>query len=365
MKLNVLLITYNASDYIEECLSSIMMQKADFTFNVIVADDFSTDDTLAKIEQMSQGSKLEFVYLSAPGNLGIGRNYQRAFKACSAEYIAVMEGDDYWSDPLRLQKHVDFLESHHECAMSQNNRINANFDSLDFVNPFTINRMPQLFEEAKREGFLRLGVREMRGKSYGLFGSNFSSCVYRRQLTDKLPLPYFEDPGFHEVGINTLICMKGMLGFLPEAMTVHIVHEDSLWNRNSNSEKLHANLRNIEAVRGYAKGGLAEDLDTLILWYQKHIEKERAASQQQTTEGEPLTEVEPGADAEAGAVTKSEAEPGADAGTEPGAATDELPAEQPRATRTLKLVWKCLPPFITWIIKALVPKIITEKFIDS
>ncbi len=67
MKLNVLLVCYNASEFIEECVNSILMQKTDFDFNVIVADDCSTDDTLEKIKRLDESSAVEFVYLETVG----------------------------------------------------------------------------------------------------------------------------------------------------------------------------------------------------------------------------------------------------------------------------------------------------------
>jgi glycosyltransferase involved in cell wall biosynthesis len=149
------------------------MQKTDFDFNIIVADDCSTDDTLTKIKALTAGSKLEIIYLESEKNLGIKDNYKRAFAACHAEYIAVMEGDDYWTTPLRLQKHVDFLDNHRECVMSQNSYIAANFEEAEiWIPPIDTSYKLMPARDIAKEGHA---------------GCQFSSCVYRARAIKELP----------------------------------------------------------------------------------------------------------------------------------------------------------------------------------
>ena len=104
MKLDVILVTYNHTRFIEESLKSVLRQKTDFDFDVIIADDLSADDTLVKIKRLERGTKIPFRYLQSERNVGITKNYQRAFRVCTAEYIAVLEGDDIWTDPSRCRR---------------------------------------------------------------------------------------------------------------------------------------------------------------------------------------------------------------------------------------------------------------------
>lgn len=131
MTLNVILVTYNHSKFIQDSLRGILFQKTNFDFDIIVADDYSTDDTLAQIREVEAKSTISFRYLSSERNLGISQNYRRAFEACDAKYVAVLEGDDFWTTPDRLQKHVDFLEHHYECAMSYNRFIRVTLKRPD------------------------------------------------------------------------------------------------------------------------------------------------------------------------------------------------------------------------------------------
>ena len=211
IKLNVLLVSYNASPYIKQCVESIVRQRTSFHFNVIVADDYSTDDTVHKIKALADDS---FIFLESNKNLGLKGNYKRGFAACTAQYIAVMEGDDFWTDPRRLQKHVDFLDNHPECAMTSNNRILANYHTGDFKAAFASTQAPYIYVN---------GIDTLT-KFYGV---NFSTCVYKKHVIDKLPSNWFDITGA-EVALNVMCLQYGLMGFFPDFMTVHRMHEESL-----------------------------------------------------------------------------------------------------------------------------------------
>jgi glycosyltransferase len=111
-------ITYNHEPYIRDALEGFVMQKTDFPFVAIVHDDASTDGTASIIREYAEKYpdiikpiyETENQYSKHDGSLGKIMN--EACKATGAKYIAMCEGDDYWTDPLKLQKQVDFLESH-------------------------------------------------------------------------------------------------------------------------------------------------------------------------------------------------------------------------------------------------------------
>lgn len=120
MKLDIVLVTYNQVQYIAQALDGVLLQRVnpDVEVRVIVADDASSDDTLAIIRSYEGQSPFPFVYLSAEANMGHVLNYQRAFAACDGDYVAILEGDDWWCNPYHLQKHLDFLDEHRECVLS-------------------------------------------------------------------------------------------------------------------------------------------------------------------------------------------------------------------------------------------------------
>src|SRR5690606_18572575 len=116
-KLLVWLVTYNHQNYIRESLDSILNQKTNFDFKILIGEDFSTDDTRKICEEYKKKYPENIELYLHSRNIGSNANglylYEKCFES-DASYIALCEGDDYWTDPLKLQKQVDFLEGNPE-----------------------------------------------------------------------------------------------------------------------------------------------------------------------------------------------------------------------------------------------------------
>lgn len=229
MKLNVILITYNQEDYIRQTIESILMQKTDFDFNIVVADDSSSDSTLAIIKEYAENSDIEFDILSSTVNLGYIKNYKRAFTACKAEYIAIMEGDDYWTSNTHLQKHVDFLDTHKQCTMSFNRHERLFVDK-------GYNDIP----EWNYDGDYRLITSsEMAlGNQIG----NLSCCVMRNI---KLESEIFEAYFFADWLLGMYLGMFGTLAQQKEVTSAYRVHDNGQWSRMSEEEQYKTLLKMI------------------------------------------------------------------------------------------------------------------------
>ena len=115
-KLSVIFITYNHVKYVEKALRSVLAQKTDFPFEVVIGDDCSTDGTREILENIAREYPNQVKLFSREENTG-GRptlNVYETTQRCTGEYLAYLEGDDYWTDNDKLQKQVDFLEKHPE-----------------------------------------------------------------------------------------------------------------------------------------------------------------------------------------------------------------------------------------------------------
>lgn len=107
---SVCLITYNHGRFIKETIDSVLMQNTSFLFKLIIADDFSTDGTRETILKYKNKYPELIELILQPKNVGAARNWLDLMNAPKSKYIAYLEGDDYWTDPYKLQKQVDFLE---------------------------------------------------------------------------------------------------------------------------------------------------------------------------------------------------------------------------------------------------------------
>lgn len=111
------MITYNHESFIAEAIEGVLMQETDFLYQLVIGEDYSTDNTLEICKKYAANYPEKIKLLSSEKNWGMNSNYNRTFEACSAKYIALCEGDDYWTDPLKLQKQVDFLEENEDFGM--------------------------------------------------------------------------------------------------------------------------------------------------------------------------------------------------------------------------------------------------------
>ncbi len=118
IKLSVIFITYNHEKYVEKAIRSVLSQETDFPFEVVIGEDCSTDSTKEIIERTIEDYPERKAYVRfVKREKNTGRptlNVYETTKECRGEYLAYLEGDDYWSDPHKLKKQVDFLEAHKE-----------------------------------------------------------------------------------------------------------------------------------------------------------------------------------------------------------------------------------------------------------
>lgn len=113
-KVTVCVVSYNQQDYIAQCLQSIVDQKTDFPFTVLVSDDCSTDNTRAIIQQFADRYPDIIIPVARQKNLGAYQNFLQTHQMAVSPYICHCDGDDYWL-PGKLQAQADYLDKHSNC----------------------------------------------------------------------------------------------------------------------------------------------------------------------------------------------------------------------------------------------------------
>ncbi|MDD3409327.1 MAG: hypothetical protein PHY12_00810, partial [Eubacteriales bacterium] len=182
-------------------------------------------------------------FLPSDHNLGVLKNYQRGFAACTTEFVAVMEGDDLWTDEHRLQKHVDCLRAHKECPMSFNRFLAANYEQSQFsVNPTIPNpeNAPMLYvfgNDLARDNLI----------------GNFSTCVYRTWAVQHIQPSVYKQNAYDWL-FHIVLSGHGPIAYLPEVMSVYRVHANGTWSRLSAQERMQNLLDAIERYDAFTGG---------------------------------------------------------------------------------------------------------------
>lgn len=112
ISVSIFMLTYNQEDFIAKTIEGVLDQKANFCYQLVIGEDSSSDSTRQICEFYSNRFPDKIKLLDSNKRYGLIHNFMRTLKECDGKYIAVCDGDDYWTDPYKLQKQFDFLESH-------------------------------------------------------------------------------------------------------------------------------------------------------------------------------------------------------------------------------------------------------------
>jgi glycosyltransferase involved in cell wall biosynthesis len=126
IKVTACIIAYNHEKFIKKCLDGAVSQNLNYEYQIVIGEDKSPDGTLKICEKYQEKYQNLIKLIKRPKNLGMMGNWLATLRECDGDYIALCEGDDYWTDTSKLQKQVDFLEKNPGYALcgTRTKRIN-------------------------------------------------------------------------------------------------------------------------------------------------------------------------------------------------------------------------------------------------
>lgn len=216
--IDIILFCYKQEQYIEQALRSIYAQELpkDMYARIIVADDASPDGTLAIIKRLAPESPYPMVFLPEEPNLGISKNYKRSFAATKADYVAILEGDDYWL-PNHLMQHIEFLLDHPECSMSMN--------EITFLHEDGVVTVGKVVKDAQ-SNYKMIGLQKqiVEGNQLG----NLSACMFRGQYLRELPETLYDMP-VADWMFGIMLAQRGDIGIIKGSTSVYRVKASGVW----------------------------------------------------------------------------------------------------------------------------------------
>ena len=233
MMVSICMITYNHEKYLKKAIDGVLMQKTNFDFELVIANDNSPDTTTLIVEDYIKcnpnGHKIKF--LNNKVNMGMMPNFINAIDNCKGKYIALCEGDDYWTDENKLQKQVDFLEKNKNYAICFHL---VNIDNNSEIIEDTITKKTH-----------------QKTNIYNLAKGNYihtCSVVYRNHLFDSFP-DYFSKAPVGDYFLHLLNSRHGKIFCINEIMANYRVHDSSYWSSKKQEERSKIWIEFLEGIK--------------------------------------------------------------------------------------------------------------------
>jgi glycosyltransferase involved in cell wall biosynthesis len=223
----VALVTYNHERFIADALDGVLMQEVSFPFEIVVSEDCSTDRTREILLDYARRYPALLHLLLAERNVGsIPAVLTRALDAARGDYVALLDGDDYWTSPHKLQRQVDFLDSHPSCALC--------FHPTELRYDGDV--PPRLWPPPSPKLFSSLE---------DIVAGNFiDTCSAMLRRNAVVPLPaWYASVEYEDWPLYVIAAHHGLLGYIDEPMAVYRKHPGGYWTGQDAKRRLEGVLR--------------------------------------------------------------------------------------------------------------------------
>jgi len=215
---SIFVMVYNHGQYLKDCLDSLLEQKTNFNYDIVVGEDCSKDNSreiLLNYQKLYPG---KFKLLLHTNNIGAVDNQNMTYENCSGKYIAICEGDDYWIDALKLQKQIDFLEKNPEYSLTFHKikEITTREERFSYDNPNE--EKTYTLEDLSKENFIVT-----------------VSVVFRKNF-EKLP-EWMKYSPIGDYPLHLLNASFGLIKYFPEEMAAYRVGS-GIWSTQNTVDQI-------------------------------------------------------------------------------------------------------------------------------
>lgn len=213
-KVSVIVLAYNHEKFFRQALDGVLMQTVDFAYEIIVGEDCSTDGTRRIVQEYARQHPAVFRPIYQPHNVGMGANFKACLEACRGEYIALLEGDDYWTSPLKLRRQVAWLDEHPDFTLCFHPVLDQHDDeSRPAVMPHQFSQDVYEFDD-----FLT-----------PIYTIVSTGSIVLRHVLPTWPAWLFEVKPI-DFPLVLLYAERGKAKLLPEVMGVYRLHAGGIWS---------------------------------------------------------------------------------------------------------------------------------------
>lgn len=251
MKVSVLMMAYKHGNFVEQAVRSVLEQETSFDFEVLVGEDHSNDGTREILTELQRKNPGRIRLFLNEKNIGMHKNFQQLLESARGEYIAILEGDDYWTSTKKLRKQVDFLDEHSGFSICFHNALKINEENGQ---PLT-NYCPD--DQKEVSGF------------DDLIKGNFvptCSIVYRKELLHQIPA-WTEELPMLDWALLILLGERGKIGYLNEVMGVYRIHAGGIWSTKRHFQKMIGSIQFLTTAKDHLDRAHKEKIEERLADY--------------------------------------------------------------------------------------------------
>jgi glycosyltransferase involved in cell wall biosynthesis len=241
IKATVSITTYNHEKYIAQAIESVLMQETNFDYEILIGEDDSKDKTRTIVKDYKRrfpdkikiflNDRKNVIYVN--GKVTGRWNFVNNLKQAEGEYIALLDGDDFWTDPNKLQTQIDFMDKHPECAIC--------FHNVTFLNEDGVHRPWNCHPSENKEIFTLEDL---------LSGNFMHTCsvIFRKGLFEEFPEWFYRCP-MGDWPLHILNAQYGDIGYIDQIMGTYRVHGGGTCSSISRTELLNNTISAAEIIK--------------------------------------------------------------------------------------------------------------------
>ncbi|WP_428305365.1 glycosyltransferase [Lacipirellula sp.] len=267
IKVSVCMVTYNHERYIAQAIESALAQRVDFPLEIVIGEDCSTDRTREIVRDFARRYP-ETIRPRLPAkNQGGSPNFVNTFAECRGKYVVILEGDDYFLNPNKLQIQADKLDERPDWAI--------HFHPVKCIYSDGITGADVWPDNFDRE----------EATIHDLFEDNFiptSGCMFRNRLFDRLP-DWFTQTNLGDWPLNILNAAHGNIGFTKEPMSAYRKHAGGLWTGMDRGRQLMLTFRMFSMIDHHFGGKYRDEIYkhryNTLHWLMHEVDQARVVNQ--------------------------------------------------------------------------------------
>lgn len=245
IKVSVCMTTYTHERYIAQAVGSVLSQRVDFPIELVIGEDVSTDRTREIVQELAQQYPDRIRLRLSDRNMGGKANFLATIALCRGQYVAMLEGDDYWTCADKLQQQVDTLDAHPDWAICFHPCACLYEDGMQGIPVYP------------------MGWTKPVATIEDLFASNFiptSSVVFRNHLFTEFPR-WFHELLIGDWPLHILNAAHGDIGFIPEVMSIYRIHKGGIWGGAAPAERIVSVFELLNAVDHHFDGKYTQSIN--------------------------------------------------------------------------------------------------------